>query len=264
MFNTDDARREQLFIEKEEARLRLERQTKENLRNNSEHIIQENLKNFDRGREYFKEFDEMVYDQKARVDMLYYQKLLSNIDENFAPEVTELLKTLYSDVYKIYEFVNIEPEVYGTYFENVRSTSGGELKSPKRLPVTTNILNESMDVTEKVITSVVVRYLKENFYNLDETKRQKKFFMEHKELAKKLITEGVDPEEAIEFSIKTIVVENLLRNIAFPFTCWSRIKYLVDDDKSYGDVFDKDALEELVESFNRKLHGVAKIVAIGS
>ena len=255
---------EQLFIEKEEARQRLKRQDQELLENNLEHSVYENWKKLDRGREFFNEFDEVKYEQKARVDMMYYQKLLTNIDESYSGTVSKLLGTLYKDIYGIYEFVNIEPEIYGAYPENVRSVDGGPLKTPKMIPVTEQILNESIDDSNKIITHVITKYIADNFYNLDENKRYKNYFNEHKEDAKKLIAEGVDPEEAMTFSIKTVVMENLLRNIAFPFAAWTRIKYLSEDDKSYGEVFDKEQLVNLIESFNGKLRSIAKIVAIGS
>jgi len=59
---------------------------------------------------------------------------------------------------------------------------------------------------------------------------------------------------------KVNIVESLLVKIAFPFAVKSRIDYLIESE-DYRKVFDQEALVELVDSFNKKVHNIAKIIA---
>ena len=99
------------------------------------------------------------------------------------------------------------------------------------------------------------------FYKLSPEKRVEKYIETSRELCKNLINEGVEPAEAIEFSVKSTVMEGLLTKIAFPFATWSRIQYLLESE-DYGKVFDQKALTELVESFQKKVESISKIVAV--
>lgn len=236
MFPTDQE--ENVMLESRDALNRLH-ESKKVKDEKSLKTLKENFHKFDRGRDHFEEFDEVTYEGKVKVDMLFYEQFLQKLDN---PEIVqEALIALYKDIYSIYEFINVKPDIYGN-------------------GVTLDILNDSAERTRNVLSKVIYDYFDRTFYSLDAEQRKEKYYDEHKELAKKLISEGTSPEEAIAFSTKTIVMENLLKNISFPFSTWSRIKYLRESD-DYGAVFDQDKLKTLVESFEKKIKGIAKIVA---
>lgn len=195
----------------------------------------------DRGKHFYEEFDQITAEGKIKVDMLYYNQFTQKLDQDVVPQVEQALISLYKEVHKIYEFVNIRPEVYGNGID-------------------VTILDSSIEDTRRKLSRVVYEYLDNTFYKLSPTQRKTRYFEEHKDFAKQLITDGTNPEEAISFSIKSVVIENLLKNIAFPFGVWSRINYLTENP-DYQEIFDRDKLVELVESFQHKLRHVARIIS---
>ena len=71
------------------------------------------LKRFDYGKDLYQPFDQIGFEGKTRIDLIYYDKLFENIDESRRPEIEKALGSLYQSVREIYEFVNIEAEFYG-------------------------------------------------------------------------------------------------------------------------------------------------------
>lgn len=191
------------------------------------------------GSQYFSPYDELIWEGKVKVDMLYYDQFLQKIEET--EQIQKALGSYFKNIRELYEFVNLEPEIYG---KNINFS----------------ILEESKEQVRQKISTVIYEYFDKNFYNLDTEKRTNKYFEQCREICKTLITEGADPDEVISFAIKTVVVENLLTKIAFPFASWSRIKYLTESF-DYGQIFDQTSLIEHVESFERKTRALAKIIA---
>lgn len=203
--------------------------------------MQEAQKNFDFGKDLYEEFDVIAFQTKVKLDGLYFEQLLQKLDDQYTDPVQNAFESLYKDIYNIYEHVNIRPGVYGN---NINEET----------------INESMETIQQQMSKNIYEYLDRNFYNLDVKARETKYLEESTEISKDLITEGVSPEEAIPYSVKVIVMENLLRHITFPFSVWSRVNYLCED-QNYGLIFDQDKLIDLRESYERKLHNIAKIVA---
>lgn len=237
MFTDNDT--EKLMFESREALCKIKSQKSKKREPLVE--LREDKSRFDRGKYFFEQYDAVAYEGKVKVDMMYYNQFLQKIEEDVAPQVQQIITTLYQTINTIYEFINIKPEIYG---------NGIDL----------TILDASMEDSKRKLSRVVYDFLDRNFYRLSPEQRKNKYFEEHKEYAKSLITDGAAPDEAIAFSVKSLVMENLLTNISFPFGVWSRIKYLIDD-KDYGEIFDKDKLVEHVETFQKKIKNVARIVA---
>jgi len=162
-----------------------------------------------------------------------------NFDES--EELSSALGSYFKNIRQIYEFVNLKPEIYG-----------------KRL--TFEILEKSNEAQQQIISTIIYEYFDKSFYSLTPEQRSAKYLESSRELAKTLISEGISPEEAIAYSTKVNIVESLLVKIAFPFAVKSRIDYLIESE-DYRKVFDQEALVELVDSFNKKVHNIAKIIA---
>lgn len=199
-------------------------------------------KHKDMGRHMFAPYDSLAFESKIRVDMMYYDQLLQKLDDELHEGVEQVLTSLFTNIRKIYEFINIKPEIFGNGVD-------GE------------ILNESMESAQKKLSKAIYENLDKNFYKLSPDQRKERYLEESKEMIKDLIQDGTEHDDAIVLGVKVCVLENLLRGIAFPFACWSRVNHLVESE-TYGKVFDQSALVDLVESFEKKIHAVAKIVAV--
>lgn len=193
------------------------------------------------GQELFESFDLKAWEDKVRVDALYFDSLLSKLDENTHSQIYPALGSYFRTIRKIYEHVNIKPEIYGK-------------------GITAKIFELSNNEVKQKILGVIFEYLDRNFYNLHPSSRESKYGDKAKELAKDLITEGYDSDTAISFAIKSVIIENLLTRIAFPFSIYSRIKYLTESE-DYGSVFDQETLVNLVDKFEKQAHSLAKVVA---
>ena len=204
--------------------------------------ISESLETFDSGKDMYESYDIIDFEGKSNVDMLYYDQLLNKIEESEQIEsIQTLLIDLTKNVKEVYEITNLKPEIYGRNIE-------------------ISILEDSIETRSSKLSKRIYEYLDRHFYKLNPKQRKEKYFNESKVISKKLITEGVKPEEAIEYSVKTVVMENFLTNIAFPFSIWSRINYLTEC-KMYSKVFDQQRLIETVDKAKDSIKRVAKIVA---
>ncbi|MDD4081904.1 MAG: hypothetical protein PHD05_00820 [Sphaerochaetaceae bacterium] len=202
-------------------------------------IIQEGLQKVTTGSEFFECYDSLFWEGKVKVDMLYFDQLLQNLEES--EEIYKVLGTYFKNIRNIYEFVNLKPEIYG-----------------KKLDFT--ILEQTNEQQHHILSNILYEYFDKNFYSLTPDQRTEKYLEKSRDLSKQLISEGVSPEESIVFSTKTCLVENLLQKIAFPFAIWSRINYLLESE-DYRKVFDQEALVELVDAFKSKTHSISKIIA---
>lgn len=191
------------------------------------------------GAQYFEPYDQLIWEGKVKVDMLYFDQFLQKIEES--EKLQNAFGAYFKNIREIYEFVNIQPEVYGN-------------------GVNFSIFEKSNEQVKQQISSIIYEYFDKTFYNLDVNQRKAKYFDVSNELCKTLIAEGAEPNEAISYSIKTVIVENLLTKIAFPFSSWSRIKYLTEST-DYGVVFDQQELVKLVESYENKVTSLAKVIA---
>jgi hypothetical protein len=202
-------------------------------------IIQEGISKSSAGSQYFEEYDQLLWEGKVKVDMLYLDQLLQKIEES--EDIYKALGNYFKTIRQIYEFVNIKPEIYG---KNVNFT----------------ILEKSNETQKQILSNIIYEYFDRNFYNLTTEQRRVKYLEESRELSKKLIAEGVDLEDAVSFSTKVCIVESLLQKIAFPFASWSRINYLTESD-DYRKVFDQDNLIALVNTFKNNANSLAKVIA---
>lgn len=202
-------------------------------------IIQEGISKATAGSEFFEAYDALLWEGKVKVDMLYFDQFLQKLEES--EQIYAALGNYFKNVRQIYEFVNLKPEIYG-----------------KGLDYT--ILEKSNEAKHQCLSNIICEYFDKTFYSLTAEQRKEKYLEEARELAKILIAEGTEPEEAISYSTKVCIVENLLQKIAFPFSVWSRIQYLTESD-DYRKVFDQEALIELVNNFQKKVTSMAKIVA---
>ena len=89
--------------------------------------IQQQIRSYDYGKDMFEEYDEVKAEGKVKIDMVYFEHLTKHLDESLRESLHESMTSLFRIVDKIYEHVNIEPEVFGAN-------------------VDVNLLNESIDV----------------------------------------------------------------------------------------------------------------------
>ncbi len=202
-------------------------------------LIQEGIQKASAGSEFFEAYDSLLWEGKVKIDMLYFDQLLQKIEES--EQVYEALGSYFKNIRQIYEFVNLKPEIYGKGLDY-------------------SLLEKSNETQHQLLSNVIYEYFDKNFYSLSVEQRKQKYLEESRELAKHLISEGTEPEEAISFSTKVSIVESLLQKIAFPFAVWSRINYLTESD-DYRKVFDQEALVDLVDSFEKKVHSLSKVVS---
>jgi hypothetical protein len=196
-------------------------------------------KKVDRGRDLYESYDDIAFETKIRIDMIYYDQLLQKLDES--AEAEEHITNIYKTVKEIYEHINIKPEIYGRGIDY-------------------QFLNESIADQKKTLANIIYEYINGNYYKLDTEKRKEKYLSESTQFAKELIQEGVDTDVAIQRGVKTVVMEGFLGRVAFPQPIQYRIKYLMEDE-SYGEVFDQASLIELWSKFKSQTADMAKIVS---
>ena len=203
-----------------------------------EEIAEAKLKS-DNGRHLFDEYDADSFKTKIGIDLLFFEQLLQKLDETQTLQVQPVITKLCSTVREIYEFTNINPEVFGRFDES--------------------ILSESDEVVKRKLSKKIFTFLENKFYNLSSDKREAKYKDKIIPTSQHLISEGADHTEAVEFALKECVSEELISNICFPFSIKSRLDYLMENE-AYAEIFDQDKLKSLYESYLSISKNVAKII----
>jgi len=203
--------------------------------------VSQKMKNADYAKNLYQPYDDSIFEGKVAIDLLYYKHLLRNLDETYYKDVHELLAQTYRSVKEIYEFVNIKPEIFG---KDINAT----------------ILENSIEDVSNKLNVVMNEVLDNTFYNLTPDQRSKKYSDRALPLAKKLITEHNDPEESLQYSIKTCVLEDILTKVAFPGSNWLRVKHLTESE-DFGLIFDQQKLVEIVENFEKQINRLSKYLA---
>lgn len=201
----------------------------------------EKLKRVDFGKNLYQPYDELTFEGKVAIDLLYYKHLLRNLDESYYKDVHELLAQTYRTVKDIYEFVNIKPEIFGRGVDKT-------------------ILEQSIEKVEKKLSDVLTEVVNIAFYDLPAEKRAEKYSSRSLPLAKKLIESNNNTEESLQFSIKSCVMEDILTKIAFPKSNWLRVKHLTESE-DFGLVFDQQKLINIVETFEKQIKTISKYLA---
>lgn len=226
------------------ARLALLKEKEYNHYNKKTNILteaSEKLKKADFGRNLYQPYDELTFESKVAIDLLYYKHLLRNLDESYYKDVHELLAQTYRTVKDIYEFVNIKPEIFGKGIDKT-------------------ILEQSIEKVEEKLSTILTEVVNISFYDLPADKRADKYSSRSLPLAKQLIENNNNPEESLQFSIKSCVMEDILTKIAFPKSNWLRVKHL-SESEDFGLVFDQQKLVEIVEQFEKQIKKMSKYLA---
>jgi len=203
--------------------------------------VSQKIQTMDFAKNYYRPFDETMFEGKVAVDLLYYKHLLKNLDETYSKDVQELLAQTYRTVKDIYEFVNIEPTIFGK-------------------DVSVKILENTIGDVEDKLSEVLNETINQVFYSLPPERRLDKYSSKALPMAKKLISEQNDPEESLQYSIKACVIEEVFTKIAFPGSNWLRVQHLTESE-DFGLVFDQDKLVDLVETFEKQINKLSKYLA---
>ena len=132
------------------------------------------FKEKDMGKNLYQPFDQVVFESKLRIDMMYYDQLFQKLDESLHPQLEDVMKSLFTNVRKIYEFINICPEIYG-----------------RRHGVDESILEDSIVGSQRKLSKSIYSNLDYNFYRLDEQQRKDRYYDKSKELIKEIIQENL-------------------------------------------------------------------------
>ena len=205
-----------------------------------EEVIKESKDRFDIGRHYFSEYNEKAFKTKLHIDLLFMEQLLQKLTPDQNIQVESLITSLYADVKAIYEFINIEPEVFGKFDET--------------------LLNESDQTIKNSLSKKIYTFLENRYYNLSVSKRTEKYSERIVPRSKELLTEGVSNEDAVTYSIKQCLMEDFISDLSFPFAIKSRLTYLLENE-AYGEIFDQNRLNDLYKNFKNKVNAIAKISA---
>jgi hypothetical protein len=140
---------------------------------------------------------------------------------------------------RIYEVINIKPEIFGKDLSN-------------------DVSEEEKNETVKVTLET---YLNKHYYNLTSDKRieiyESVVINNVKDLMQK---HQMDVNEATTFAIKWCVFENFLHKLAFPGLIERKIQYLIESE-DYGKVFDQEKVQNLYEQYCDQAKAISRVLA---
>jgi len=190
---------------------------------------------------FLEEFDNEIFNTKVKFDSAYYKVLINRLDESQNENIQLLLGDLLKTSRKIYEHINIKPKIYGI----------------NRLAT----LNETDEVIYEMAGRIISDFINNNYYKLSSDEKHARYFENVKSFAKELIVhENIETDDAVEYSMKVSVLQNLLETINFPMVIKNEIeKSLISEE--YGDMFEQEELNILWSDFKNKSTSIAKIIS---
>lgn len=186
------------------------------------------------------EFDKDKFITKTKFDSYIYETLLEGFNDNQKENIATIVNDIENTIKQIYEFLNIEPRIVG--FKNMDVND-----------------SESKLLTEA--KSIVNTFVNKEYYSLTNQERTVKYKPAAVQMAYDLVVqENLDPNEAIEHSYKSLVIENLIDNIHFPFIIKHKLNEVFEDEL-YNEFFDVTELHELHDNYIEKRNQLARLVA---
>jgi len=189
----------------------------------------------------FEEYDDDSFETKVKMDASYYDILLSKLGEPQQEAVQTILGSMLATVKGIYETINVKPKIYGL----------------QRL----NGLNESKNNISQSASRIISDFITRNYYKLTQEERENKYMGRVKHTSKDLIlTEGIDPAEAVSFALRSAVIEELLEHINFPMTVKNEIETSLTSTE-YAQMFDPQVLNDQWDKYQEQALNFSKIVS---
>lgn len=188
----------------------------------------------------FEEYSEGGWGKKVKTDRYIYNVLLKNLPEDKLEEAQMLVGDLLSVTRAVYEHINIEPKIHGF----------------------TNVTLESSQIEIEIQAQKVVdQFLIENYYGMSGEQRNKIYESNVVPFAQHLvIQENLDPDIANEHSFKTVLFENFLMKVNFPFIIKEKVEELLESD-IYKEMFDQEQLLKHWDDFKTQSRDFARIVS---
>lgn len=195
----------------------------------------------DYARLIFEEYDEDSFSLKLMCDSIFYNCLIKRLDDTYESDVQKMFGELAATTRYIYEHINIKPKLYGFNESEIQ--------------------NESQEVLENKTIHLITEFLNHNYYSLTDKQLETLYLKEVNTIAKELIvTENVETGDAINFALKSIIVESLINRINFPMIVKDRVNELITSN-DYGMIFDQDQLIKLWDQFGKQSRDISKIAA---
>lgn len=194
----------------------------------------------DYSRLVFEEYNEEYQVIKLTGDSLFYNCLTNRLDDVYENDMQTLFTNLTCTTNAIYKHINIKPRVYG-FSES-------------------EIQNESEDVLHNKAIHIITEFLNYNYYTLSKEQLTKLYLEDITTIARELIiTETLNTDVAVQFALKTLIIESLIEKINFPMTVHDKINELIMSSE-YKAIFDQEKLIDLWETFQKQSRNIAKII----
>ena len=206
-----------------------------------EQVLQKTPKKVDYSMYLFEEYSDDQFANKVKADSYIYRKFIAQLTESQQEQATGILSNILETVKAIYEHINIEPKIHG--FKNIT-------------------LESSESLLEDEAGRLTVDFFSKNYYNLTEHQRKEKYGPLVIETSYELmITEDLAIEDAVEHAYKSVMISNFIKSINFPYLIESKINELMESDL-YSEMFDRDRLFELVETFKDQSIQLSRIFSL--
>jgi hypothetical protein len=206
-----------------------------------EHNLQRTPKKVDYSMYLFEEYSDDQFTAKVKFDSYIYRKFITQLNEEQQEQATKVLSNILETVKSIYEHINIEPKIHG--FKQIT-------------------LESSESSLEDEAGRLVLDFFSKNYYNLTEHQRKEKYGQLVVETSYELmISESLSVEESVEHAYKSVMMSNFIKSINFPYLIESKINELMESDL-YSEIFDRDKLFELVETFKDQSIQLSRIFSL--
>ena len=189
----------------------------------------------------FESYDEFAFINKTKIDSLYFNKLLNNVEEELTESAEKVVNKLFDTMDSIYQFTNIKPSIYGK-------------------GITHSILNESIDKSNKIVTSIIADCIQRNYYSLSNEERKIKYQDKVITETKEFVQYDIEIDKATELALKKCVMENVITSICFPPLVWSRINTMSSCEK-FNKIFEVEELTSLLDTFKQDVSNLSAIIA---
>ncbi len=189
----------------------------------------------------FEEYSDEYFENKVKIDSAYYNVLLDKLTNVHQESVQTILGTLLQTVKMIYETINIKPKIYG--LQRIQD------------------LNENTEAIKQSASRIISDFVNRNYYKLTQEEREVKYINRIKQISKDLIlNENIEPKDAVAFSLKAAVIEDLLEHINFPMTVKNEIESNLTSTE-YAQMFDPQVLQNSWDQYHEQAINFSKIIA---
>ena len=198
-------------------------------------------------------FDEETFINKVKMDDYLYSEITKKIPEEYKDVIESKLEELVLISRDLYESLDIKPKSF--YFNESDNY-------------------KSIQENEEKATNVITKWLDREYFNLNESQIEKKYYQKSTDLVSLLnedtallegfrednVPENEMVDKLFEHSMNSLIYKELLTSVIIPSVVQTRIDQIISESEFTNDIIDFETISESYDLLKNKIFETSRLI----